>query len=378
MGGQRVYMQGARTDYDRAKLLIAAVQDLSAARTVLEIQDIVRSAARRIAGADGATFVLRDRDRNRCVYVDEDAIAPLWKGQDFPMEVCVSGWAMFNRQAVAIEDIFADDRVPHDAYRPTFVRSMLIVPMRQNDPVGAIGTYWADQRQPTDEEIELLQALADSTAVAMENARNTAALEQSRLETLQRLALAGEFRDDDTFQHTQRVSHTAAQIAAQLGLPEVEIALIRQASSLHDIGKLSVPDAILLKPGRLTTDEFEQIKEHAHAGWLILEGSRSAALNLAAEIALTHHERWDGSGYPNGRSEEMVPISGRIVAVADVFESLTHERPYKHAWSVTEAVTEIDGLRGRQFDPNVVDAFRSLDPARLVNGPTEAATARLL
>jgi diguanylate cyclase (GGDEF)-like protein len=147
--------------------LLHAVQELSLARDIDEIQRIVRTAARRLVGADGATFVLRDG--SQCFYADEDAIEPLWKGQRFPLEACVSGWAMLNREVATIPDIYADDRVPHDAYRPTFVKSMLMVPIRRADPLGAIGMYWAEQHEPSAREISAGQALADSTAVALEH-----------------------------------------------------------------------------------------------------------------------------------------------------------------------------------------------------------------
>jgi signal transduction histidine kinase len=164
------------TQVERARELVAAIQRLSLARSIPEIQEIVRSAARWLTAADGATFVLRDG--TRCYYADEDAISPLWKGQRFPMSSCISGWSMLNRRPAVIEDIYADSRIPHDAYRPTFVKSLLMVPIRTLDPVGAIGNYWATHHQPTDEEIELLQALADSTAVAMENVHVYEELEQ--------------------------------------------------------------------------------------------------------------------------------------------------------------------------------------------------------
>lgn len=154
---------------DALASLLGAVQELSLARCVEDVQRVVRVAARELAGADGATFVLRDGDR--CFYVDEYAIAPLWKGQKFPLEACISGWAMLNRQSVAIEDIYADERIPHDAYRPTFVKSLVMVPIRRVDPLGAIGLYWASQHRATEKEIGLAQALADSTAVAMEHVR---------------------------------------------------------------------------------------------------------------------------------------------------------------------------------------------------------------
>jgi signal transduction histidine kinase len=155
--------------FERVLELVDAIQRLSLARTLEEIQGIVRTSARRLTGADGATFVLREG--SQCYYADEDAISPLWKGQRFPLEACISGWAMLNRESAVIEDIYADDRIPHDAYRPTFVKSLAMVPIRTLDPVGAIGNYWATEHRPAEEELELLRALADSTAVAMENVR---------------------------------------------------------------------------------------------------------------------------------------------------------------------------------------------------------------
>lgn len=147
--------------------LIEVVQDLSHARELESIMRIVRKAARDLTGADGATFVLRDNDH--CYYADEDAIGPLWKGQRFPIHACISGWVMMNASPVIIEDIFQDPRIPIDAYRPTFVKSMAMVPIRRDTAVGAIGNYWATMRRPTEEEILILQSLAHVTSVAMEN-----------------------------------------------------------------------------------------------------------------------------------------------------------------------------------------------------------------
>ena len=360
--------------------LVDAVQALSLARSLPEIQRIVRSAARRLTGADGATFVLRDG--TRCFYADEDAISPLWKGERFPMSSCISGWAMTHRRPAVIADIYTDDRIPHDAYRRTFVKSVAMVPIRTAEPIGAIGNYWAEQHEPTGREVALLQALADSTAVAMENVQVYEELERARQETLERLALAAEYRDDATFAHTERVAATSALVAEQLGLPSAEVDLIRQAAPLHDIGKLAVPDAILLKRGRLTPDEYEQMKRHAAAGAAILDGSRSAVLRLAQEVALSHHEWWSGDGYPHSLRGDHVPLSGRIVAVADVFDALLHVRPYKDAWPVRRATETIRELGGRQFDPEIVAAFEALGPDRLAaqrvprDAPSSSGTAR--
>ena len=156
--------------------LVEVVQALSFAHDLPAVMDIVRRAARDLTGADGATFVLRDGDL--CFYAEENAISPLWKGRRFPMSTCISGWVMLHRQSAVIEDIYADDRIPAEAYRPTFVKSLAMVPIRTHDPVGAIGNYWARTCRPTAEQVNILQALADTTAVALENVRVYADLQQ--------------------------------------------------------------------------------------------------------------------------------------------------------------------------------------------------------
>ena len=196
-------------------------------------------------------------------------------------------------------------------------------------------------------------------------AERTTELEEARWDTLRCLALAAEYRDDQTYAHTQRVGRVALLLAEQLGLDPRLSTLIRHAAPLHDVGKVGIPDAILLKPAKLTPGEFEIVRGHAAAGARILGGSRSELLKLAQEIALSHHEWWDGSGYPNGLAGEEIPLSGRIVAAADVFDALTHERPYKHAWPVGDSVREMRRLSGLQFDPAIIDAFNQLNPDQL-------------
>ncbi|MDX6586500.1 MAG: cyclic di-GMP phosphodiesterase [Solirubrobacterales bacterium] len=195
----------------------------------------------------------------------------------------------------------------------------------------------------------------------------TKALEASRLEVLQRLAIAAEYRDDDTNQHTERVGRTAARIARQLGLSEDDVRLIRRAAPLHDIGKVGVPDAVLLKSGELTDDEYRAMQKHVQIGANILAQGRFPILHLARTIALSHHERWDGSGYPFGLKGDDIPLVGQITAVADVFDALTHERPYKPAWKVDAAVAEIEKNAGGHFSPKVVEAFLTLDHSRLMH-----------
>ncbi|MEA2211973.1 MAG: hypothetical protein QOF83_1921 [Solirubrobacteraceae bacterium] len=362
-GANRLERRSGRVRAGQHDALISVIQHLSLAGSMGEIRRIVSHAARQLTGADGATFVLRSGDD--CFYADEDAISPLWKGRRFPMDSCVSGWVMRSREPLAIEDVYRDRRILTAAYRQTFVKSLAMVPIRQTDPVGAIGSYWARRHRPTEEQVALLRALANSTAVAMEAVRAREELERTGLEVIDRLALAAEYRDDETRAHTDRVARTSRLLAQAVGLPEIETTLIARAAPLHDVGKLAIPDAVLLKPGRLSEAEFGLIKTHTTAGAAILAGSSTRVLLMAEEIALTHHERWDGDGYPAGLRADAIPITGRIVALADVFDALTHGRPYKSAWPVRAAVAEILRSSGRHFDPAVVSAFLKLGPAIL-------------
>jgi putative two-component system response regulator len=226
-----------------------------------------------------------------------------------------------------------------------------------------------------------------NAGLELQVAERTRALEQARLEILGRLALAAEYRDDDTQEHAWRIGRTCALLARAIGLAEWQAELIRRAAPLHDIGKIGIPDAILLKPGRLTEDEFDTTKSHTTIGAEILSGSQSSLLLLAERIALSHHERWEGGGYPDQLCGEEIPLAARIAALADVFDALTHARPYKQAWPIEQAVAEVIGERGRQFDPALVDAFTTLDHQLLlsrvqhdeprVNGTKRRSEARL-
>jgi putative two-component system response regulator len=187
-------------------------------------------------------------------------------------------------------------------------------------------------------------------------------LEQAQLEILQRLALAAEYRDDCTGQHTQRVGEQAALLARGIGLPKDHIELIRRAAPLHDVGKIGIPDGILLKPDKLTSDEYAHIKQHTDIGKIILSGSKFPILQMAEKIALYHHERWDGAGYCGLKGTD-IPLEARIVSIVDVYDVITHARPYKPAQTVEVALAIIAEEREKQFDPHLVDVFLELQPS---------------
>jgi hypothetical protein len=364
---------------DRDDDLESLLLRLSMARGQDEVIGAVRDSARRLIGADGVTFVLRDGDNVR--YVDEDAISPLWKGQSFPAETCISGWAIANRQTVTIEDIYADDRIPHAAYRPTFVRSLAMVPVRPEDPVAAIGAYWSTRVVPPPKAVAMLERIANGAAIALTNVALYAELRAAR-EDAERakdaivLAMGSlaEVRDNETGNHIFRTQHYVRALAeaAQSRFPDAlsdeTINIIFKSAPLHDIGKVGIPDKILLKPGKLNAREMAIMRTHPEMGRRAIEAARrhlghSRFLEIAEDIAYSHHERWDGTGYPQQLAGEAIPLVGRLMAIADVYDALVSRRVYKLPIPHADAVAAILAERGRQFDPVLVDVFAGVADA---------------
>jgi signal transduction histidine kinase len=269
-------LSAAPTGWDKAVELVEAVQRLSLARTTGEVQEIVRVSARRLAGADGATFVLRDGDR--CFYADEDAISPLWKGQRFPLGACISGWAMLNGRHVAIPDIYADDRIPHDAYRPTFVRSLVMVPIRRADPIGAIGTYWATRHDAADGEIAALQALADSASVALESVAVWSELEDRVADRTAKLRASLDLNERllHTLAHEVRNPLAASEGLLGLALDE-DAGLDGQVRDDLLAARAAVADGL-----RIVSQQLDAAKDRA--GRLRVRPSEVLATDLLSEL----------------------------------------------------------------------------------------------
>jgi CHASE2 domain-containing sensor protein len=202
----------------------------------------------------------------------------------------------------------------------------------------------------------------------------TAELRETQLEIVQRLAQAADSRDEETGVHIDRIGRLCEQLALAIGMDPHDAELLRHASAMHDVGKIGIPDRVLLKPAKLDADEWELMKTHTTLGAQILSGSRSELLQLAEEIALTHHERWDGSGYPAGLAGEQIPLEGRICAVCDVYDALVSERPYKRAWSREDALAEIRRGAGSHFDPRLAEAFLRLYEGAGAGDPLAAWT----
>lgn len=261
--------------------LVEMIEDLSSARTVDEVAAVVRSAARRITGADGIAFVLRDGEQ--CFYLDEDAIGPLWKGRRFPLTACISGWAMLNKQTAVIPDIYKDDRIPHDAYRPTFVKSLVMTPVRPKDPIAAIGAYWATARQPTDDEVRKLQVMARATAAALDSALMHASL----TETLERRKFL--LRELD---HRCKNTLAAVQSIADQTLRRAQSPAHFVEAFNGRLGALSRAHELLTR-GEWKHASLAEVLAQAVAGFGGVDGERiraaGPAIHLAPEVSVAMH-----------------------------------------------------------------------------------------
>ena len=283
----------------------------------------------------------------------------------------IAGHVAITGQLLAIDDVYI---LPEDVgytvdltwdkannYR---CKSMLLIPLRSHTEkvVGVLQLINSldDQGEPRPFDAtqrDLAESLASQAAVALTNVRLMGSMRRATMDTIFRLSMAAEYKDPDTAAHLERMSRYSEVLARGAGMPDRWVELIRYASPMHDIGKIGVPDKILMKPGKLTHAEFDEMKNHTLIGARILEGSDSELLQLSERVALAHHEKFDGSGYPHGQKGEEIPIEGRIVAVADVFDALTTKRCYKPAFSVEKALGILREGDGKHFDPQILAAF---------------------
>jgi HD-GYP domain-containing protein (c-di-GMP phosphodiesterase class II) len=374
---------------DQLKQLTHIGIALTAERDLRRLLDKILYEARRFTRAEAGTLYVREKgDRLWFCAVQNDAIPASTVSANCAAAGCEECTIPITRQSIAgyvastgrllnIRDVYEIPATEEYRFNDEFDRktgyrteSVLAVPMRS--PAGEIvGVIQLINRRPgTGQGVsgfdrrfeELVEALASQAAVALANARLTEDLKRSYEETIVRLARAAEYRDADTGEHIRRMSRYTAEIARAMGWSAEAVAEIQLAAPLHDVGKIALPDGVLRKPARLTPEERALLERHTTYGGEILDGSDVPILVLARDIALTHHERWDGTGYPRKLSGEAIPVAGRICALADVFDALTAKRVYKEAMPVEKACEIIREGRGTHFDPAVADAFfRCLD-----------------
>ncbi|MBI4575878.1 MAG: HD domain-containing protein [Planctomycetes bacterium] len=359
---------------------------LTSTTNLEELLELVVLEARKFTRADAGTIYLVEREPDgtevlhfRVTQCDTLARRnnPPWDrggltGFKMPItQKSVAGYCAITGEILSIPDVY------HLPPESTFTinrsfdeknhyktRSMMLVPLK--NPAGKVigvlqlinamdggGAVTAFPRDLN----ELIFGMASQSAVAIQNTLLTTQLKAAYLDTIHRLAVAAEFRDNDTAAHIMRMSNYSALIAKRLRMTEEEIEVVRYASPMHDVGKIGISDLILLKPGKLTDEEFEEMKKHPIIGAKILEGAHSEPLITSEVIALTHHEKFDGTGYPRGLKGEQIPMVGRIVALADVYDALTSQRCYKPAFPNEKALAIIREGSGKHFDPQCVDAF---------------------
>lgn len=272
-------------------------------------------------------------------------------------------------QTINLPNAYEDPRFSIDVDIVTAFRThaTIAVPLKNNSGE-VLGVFQASNKSdgtPFDKSDEgLLRLLATLASGSIEIAKLYQEVRVAQLETIYRLAVTAEYRDQqDTRQHLKNISIISYLLALALGMSKAEAELIKNASPLHDIGKVALADNILLKPGKLTPEEFETMKSHTIYGGRILEGATSKVLQMAHKMSLYHHEKWNGTGYPKGLHEEEIPLEARIVTVADVFDALCVFRVYKKAWRTEEALAYILDESGKSFDPRIVAAFQKVYPS---------------
>ena len=359
---------------------------LSAVRDLDELLNLIVSQAREFANCDAGSLYIKEGDVLKFVVSQNDTLARRAGNsaqaepfKPFPIPISknsLAGYVAVTGQTVNIPDAYEIPAGAEYHFDRSFdqrsgfrTKSMLQLPMK--DPGGAIiGVLQlitaTDSRGQiaafTRDDEQLMLAVASQAAVAVKNAQLDGELKQAHLDTVIRLGTAAEYRDKETGNHIRRMSFYSAIIAQNMGFSRDEVEMIKLSSPMHDVGKVGIPDAILLKPGRLNEMERRIIESHTMIGASILKGSEVPLLKLSQTIALTHHEKWDGNGYPNKLAGDEIPIEGRIVALADVFDALSNKRVYKPAYSLAETLDIIKNDTGTHFDPGVSEAlFKGID-----------------
>jgi len=343
--------------------------------------------ARRFTTADaGSLYLKEDGDVIRFVVSQNDTLRKRYgigreKGSflTFTMPISkenIAGYVASSGAILNLEDVYEIPPSYPFRFNKSFdekstyrSKSMLVVPMMDADRevVGVLQLINSlDENGETiafkKEYEKLTLSLASQAAVAVRMAQLREELQTSSLEMIERLSVAAEFRDEDTALHIKRMSNYSAIIAKHMGFSEDRVEKILFTAPMHDIGKLGVPDSILLKPGKLTDEEFNEMKKHTVYGAKILEGSKHNFIKMAEVIAISHHEKWNGKGYPNGLAGEEIPVEGRIVALADVFDALSSKRCYKPPFPLEKVLDIIKTDTGTHFDPQVTEAFfRGMD-----------------
>ena len=360
--------------------LIQVMHALASEHNLEKLLKLIVTSAVDITHSDAASLYLKDNNRLKFVVTTNKTLEARWGKQKFELQFkpyhiaitkeSISGYVAVTGEIVNIPDVSSISGQPYTFNKsfsekndyPTI--SLLTIPLinRQTEIIGVLqllnkiaddGSFTTFDKY--DEEVAI--SMGAQAAVALDNVRLNESLRKAHYDTLLLLSAANEFRDNETGHHVKRVSAYCGMLAEAMGLDSDFIQNITFASPLHDIGKIGIPDGILLKPGKLTDEEYTIMKNHTTIGAQILKDADTSVLTLAKELALSHHEKWDGSGYPAGLKNDDIPLSGRITAIADVFDALSNKRVYKPAFTMEQTFGIIKESTGTHFDPEIAKVF---------------------
>lgn len=346
------------------ELLFAYMPKIAAERKMDGLLILMADLGRSIVVADRCSLWLVDNDRGELWTKVAHGVSEL----RIPHDAGFVGYSVRTGEPLLIKDAYQDPRFDRRSDEKTHYRttSVMTVPL-MNSAGNVMGVFQAINKRGTNEQgeaavfsiqdLERLSLTAVYSAKTVESAMLNMELEATQREIIHILGEVSEYRSEETGDHIQRVAEISSMLAKFLGLPENEVERIRLAAPMHDLGKVGIPDAILNKPGRFTDDEYTIMKTHSEIGYNMLHNSKRQLLRFAAEIARSHHERWDGLGYPKGISGEEIPLAGRICSVADVLDALSSPRCYKQPWPEEKVKDEFLKQRGAQFQPELVDVL---------------------
>ncbi|MBM7565443.1 HD domain-containing phosphohydrolase [Paenibacillus sacheonensis] len=356
-----------RTPEELLRIIFDYTAKISGERSLKNVLLLMADMGREMILADRCTVWLIDR-------ANQELFTTIAHGVNeirIPLGSGFAGHSMATGESLLIDDAYADPRHNAESDLRTGYRTQAVitVPFLGNDGT-MIGAYQAinkltPQAVFTQRDLEQLKLAAAYAGKSLESVMLHEEIESTQREIIYTMGQIGESRSKETGNHVKRVAEYSAILALGLGLSAEEAELLRVVSPMHDIGKVAVPDAVLLKPGKLTPEEFDQMKLHTEVGYHLLKSSSRELLQTAAIVAHQHHEKWNGTGYPQGLKEDEIHLYGRITAVADVFDALGSERIYKEAWDLDRILALFREERGRHFDPRVVDAFMEQLPVLL-------------
>jgi HD superfamily phosphodiesterase len=348
---------------EKIELFFEFAFELGSKRNIDDVLKVVVDFTTKILDCDRASIFVYNKETSK---LWTKVAHGLEEKIEVDQNIGIVGWVFSNRKPLIVNSPYSDPRFNPETDKKTGYRtkSIIAVPLitYSGNAVGVLEGINKNGEGFTDDDLEFARVLAVQAANAIENAILYEELKKAQEEIVMRLSIAAEFRDSTTYNHLVRMSLYSYLIAKEMGFDEEWCEKLKLAAPMHDIGKLGIKDTILLKPAKLTDEEFEEMKKHTIYGYEILKDSTIDILKMASNIALCHHEKYDGTGYPRGLKGEEIPIEARIVAVADVFDALTSRRPYKEPYEIERAVEIIEKDSGKHFDPKVVQAFKKALP----------------